>query len=48
MVDLITMDYIIMSSISLRILRDLLPRNVPRSYSSGGQRECFRFSQRLD
>jgi hypothetical protein len=48
MVDLTTMDYITMSSISLRMLQDLLQRNVPRSYSTGGQRECFSFSRILD
>ena len=47
-VDLTTMDYIIMSSISLRILRGLLQRNVPKSYSTGGLCECFRFSQNRD
>jgi hypothetical protein len=41
MVDLITLDYITMLSISLRIPRGLLQRNVPRSYSTGGQREYF-------
>jgi hypothetical protein len=41
MVDLTTMDYITMSSISLRIPRGLLQRNEPRSYSTGGQCECF-------
>ena len=42
MVDLTTMDYITMSSISLRIPRGLLQRNVPKSYSTGGR--CERFS----
>ena len=41
MVDLITLDYITMLSISLRIPRGLLQRNVPRSYTTGGQREYF-------
>ena len=41
MVDLTTLDYITMLLISLRIPRGLLQRNVPRSYSIGGQRECF-------
>jgi hypothetical protein len=45
MVDLTTMDYITMSSISLRIPPGLLQKNVPRIYSTGGQCECFRFSQ---
>jgi hypothetical protein len=48
MVDSTTMDYITMLSISLRIPRGLLQRNVPRSYSTGGQCECFRFSQILN
>jgi hypothetical protein len=47
-VDLTTMDYIIMSSISLRILRGLLQRNVPKSYSTGGLCKCFCFSQNRD
>jgi hypothetical protein len=41
MVDLTTLDYKTMLSISLRIPQGLLQRNVPRSYSTGGQRECF-------
>jgi hypothetical protein len=41
MVDSTIMDYITMSSISLRIPRGLLQRNEPRSYSTGGQCECF-------
>jgi uncharacterized protein DUF6698 len=48
MVDLITLDYITMLLISLRIPRGLLQRNAPRSCSTGGQSECFRFSQILD
>jgi hypothetical protein len=48
MVDLITMDYITISSISLRIPQGLLQRNAPTSYSNGGQCECFYFSQILD
>ena len=46
-VDSTTMDYITMSWISLRIPRGLLQRNVPRSYSTGGQHECFRLLQIL-
>jgi hypothetical protein len=41
MVDSTIMDYITMSLISLRIPRGLLQRNEPRSYSTGGQCECF-------
>lgn len=48
MVVLTTMDYITMLSISLRTPRGLLQRNAPRSYSTGGQCEFFRFSQILD
>jgi hypothetical protein len=48
MVDLTTRDCITMSSISLRIPRDLLPRNVPKSYLTGGRCERFLFSQILD
>jgi uncharacterized protein DUF6698 len=48
MEDLTTLDYITMLSISLRIPRGLLQRNAPKSYSTGGQSECFRFSQILD
>jgi len=44
MVDLTTLDYIIMLSISLRIPRGLLQRNVPESYSTGGHCECFQVS----
>jgi hypothetical protein len=39
MVDLITMGYITMSSILLRIPRALLQRNMPKTYSTGGQGE---------
>ena len=46
MVDLITLDCITMLSISLRIHRGLLQRNVPRSYSTGGQCECFSASHK--
>ncbi len=38
---------ITMSSISLRIPLDLLQRNVPKSYSTGGRCECSLFSQRI-
>jgi uncharacterized protein DUF6698 len=48
MVDLTTLDYITMLSISLRIPRGLLQRNAPRSYSTGGQCESFRFSHILN
>jgi hypothetical protein len=48
MVDLTIRDYITMSLISLRIPRGLPQRNVPRSYLTGGQCECFCFSQTLD
>ena len=48
MVDLTTLDYITMLSISLRIPRGLQQKSAPRSYSTGGQCECFRFSQILD
>ena len=44
MVDLTTMDYITILLISLRIPQGLLQRNVLRSYSIGGQCECFYFS----
>ena len=47
MVDLTTRDCITMSSISLRIPLDLLQRNVPKSYSTGGRCECSLFSQRI-
>src|SRR6266446_1793083 len=47
MVDLTTMDYITMSSISLRIPRGLLKRNVPKSYLTGGQCEGFSTSHNL-
>ena len=43
MVDLTTRDYIITSSISLRIPLGLLERNVLRSCSTGGHCECFHF-----
>ena len=48
MVDLTrtTLDYITMLSISLRIPRGLLQRNVHRSYSTGGQGECFSASRK--
>ena len=46
MVDLTTLDYTTMLSISLRIPRGLLQRNVPRSYSAGGQGECFSASHK--
>ena len=46
MVDLTTMDYITMSSISLRIPRGLLQRNVPKSYSTGGRCEGFSASHK--
>jgi len=45
MVDLTTLDYITMLSIYLRIPRGLQQRSAPRSYSTGGQCEYFRFSQ---
>jgi hypothetical protein len=48
MVDLTTRDCITMSLISLRILRGLLRRNVPKSYSTGGRREYSLFLQMLD
>jgi hypothetical protein len=47
MVDLTTLDYITMLSISLRIPLGLLQRNVPRSYSTGGQGECFSASHNI-
>ena len=43
---LTTMDYITMSSISLRIHQGLLQRNVPKSYSTGGQYEGVSASHR--
>jgi hypothetical protein len=46
MVDLTTLDYITMLSIALRIPRGLLQRNVPRSYLTGGQCECFSASHK--
>ena len=46
MVDLTTLDYITMLSIFLRIPRGLLQRNVRRSYSTGGQGECFSASHK--
>jgi hypothetical protein len=46
MVDLTTLDYITMLSISLKIPRGLLQRNVPRSYSTGGQCECVSASHK--
>ena len=46
MVDLTTLDYITMLSIFLRIPRGLLQRNVCRSYSTGGQGECFSASHK--
>ena len=45
-VDLTTTDYITMLSISLRIPRGLLQRNVPKSYSTGGQCEDFSASHK--
>jgi hypothetical protein len=47
MVDLTTMDSITMLLISLRIPRGLLQRNVLKSYSTGGQCECFSASHNL-
>ena len=41
MADLTTLDSITMLLTSLRTPRGLLQRNVPRSYSPGGQCECF-------
>ena len=46
MVDLTTLDYIIMLLTASRIPRGLLQRNVPRSYSSGGQCEFFSASHK--
>jgi hypothetical protein len=43
MVDLTTRDYMIISLISLRIPLGLLEKNVPRSCSTGGHCERFRF-----
>jgi len=48
MVDSTTWDYITMSSISLRIPRGLLQRDVPKSYSTGGRCECSLSLQILD
>jgi hypothetical protein len=47
MVDLTTRDCTTISSISLRMPLDLLQRNVPKSYSTGGRCECSLFSQRI-
>ena len=47
MVDLTTGDFMIMSSISLRIPQGLPRKNGPKSYSPGGQCECFLFSRRM-